>query len=196
MFLILSEKRNSFALGRFASFSLFSLSFSLVSSGRLQVVVTQKPCTFEGDYRTWEVLAAGAVLVVDAPARGFGGGFGTLRHSSAPGGPTGSSGGGGFSGGADGAQAAAASGALGHGEHAVFFDPTRRASFEAAVTSLLDAPPLRRYRLAKRGHRLALSRHRAVGRVDALLSAVAEAWALWPQGELAELDRQRQRSRG
>jgi hypothetical protein len=161
-----------------------------------QVVVTQKPCDYEGDYRTWEVLAAGAVLVVDAPARGFGGGSGRLNqksNSSAPKGDTISSrgSGGAFSGGADGAatpsSSSGMSSSLVHGEHAVFFDATNRESFDRVVNGLLDATPRRRYLLARHGHRLALEKHRAVSRVDAILNAVVETWEHWPQKDLAEV---------
>lgn len=163
------------------------------------MVVTQKPCDYEGDYRTWEVLAAGAVLVVDAPARGFGGSRGRLiqRHhiSASGGGVTGrsgsssSGGGGAFSGGADGATTLSNShstSSLVHGEHAVFFDATNRESFDRVVSGLLDAPLRRRYLLARNGHRLALEKHRAVSRVDALLNAVVEAWENWPHSDLTE----------
>jgi hypothetical protein len=36
-----------------------------VSAGWEQIVVTTKPCDYEGDYRTWEALASGAAVMVD-----------------------------------------------------------------------------------------------------------------------------------
>ena len=148
--------------------------------------MTQKPCEWEGDYRLYESLAAGAAVLVDPPDRTFDGAAWGL-------GPAAAAGGGGGRGGH------LAAGNLRHGEHAAFFDPTSRAAFRAALEGLLpDAAPTggpaderalrRRFRLARTGHLEALRRHRSVSRVDGAMKALAETWAMWPQGLLAQID--------
>jgi hypothetical protein len=113
---------------------------------RAQVVVTQKPCAWEGDYRTWEAMASGAAVAVDAV------------------GPVGPN-------------------PLRHGDHALFLDPTCRATFKAALSALVEGPPTARFQMAVRGHRFALEHHRAVSRVDDAMVALSQAWALWPTTE-------------
>jgi hypothetical protein len=114
--------------------------------------VTQKPCAWDGDYRTFEALASGAAVAMDAPD--------TATGLGPP---------------------------LRHGVHAVFLDPTNRTSFLASIRALVTAAPAVRYRLAARGHDLALRHHRSVSRVDTAVVALATAWQLWPAGDLAHL---------
>lgn len=125
------------------------------------MVVTQKPCSWDGDYRTFEALASGAAVAMDAPSAAEAQGATLHGGLAVP--------------------------PLRHGVHAVFFDAVDEASFKGAVLSLLDASPLRRYRIARRGHILSLTHHRSVSRVDHAFTALAAAWRLWPTGDLAAL---------
>ena len=111
-----------------------------------QVVVIQKPCLWDGDYRTWETLASGAAVAIDQPDR-------TLEVlSRSP---------------------------LRPGVHVHALNTKDRASFMQGLAALATGPPLERYRIAKRGHLMALKYHRSVSRVDEAFEALGQVWDRW-----------------
>ena len=120
---------------------------------RSQVVVTCKPCAYDGDYRTWEALASGAVVVMDPPDRTLQGEGQVMPLAHAP---------------------------LQHGDHVQFYAARDKGNFMAVMRGLLEAPLVERYRLAERGHMHALKHHRAVSRIDGVFVALAQIWSQWP----------------